>query len=329
MQTTKQKYKRIRLLREADILKRKCFETQETHVTNFDPITGKKLMHTKEIHCQAQMSEEHRRREAIAIEIKERQEAFVTLCAQTPLECQIKSNIFGCYLDDIHSAMLDFEKARNKLGLEWEEGGILNDAHIASVFLFDRSSDKLEGFHGHNCILACLWTWQEMVDFGKRPNFAKRHTDGQHEQVFMVEPRMISWYIFGCLLVEHVPLLKQHMRPEIVEHSQSTNFPRFVRLDIPEVEEHPVAAIFQYSFSLQTPPLLHVPTESTETARHDSTTAVNCDGPLAMLFYNIQIKEGIISQMRHRSLHQVPSEMKQKRIGVLSHFVNDKNRCIN
>ncbi len=322
--SSKQKYEQILMLREEDIKKRKSSNVTEIHTTQFDPVSGKKILHTKEITRQAEATEEHKKREAIQIEIRERQDAFKSLKQMSIMEAKTQSTMFDCYLEDVEKAILSFEKARTKLGLVYEPHApniVWGNSHMASVFLFDYPSSKLPGVDGHGCILSCLWDFDDMVGFGNQPNMTEQSSGTK--KIFMVEPRMVSWYIFGLLLVDHVPLLKQRMRPSIIASRESDNFPQFARLRIPEIDDQPVSAIFRYSFFLQDNLTHPLPSETALTARTDYETSINCDGPLVMLFGNEQIKQSIISRMQQESLRNVPSKMQQKQDAYMNQFLRD------
>lgn len=322
----KEKDQCVKIVRTEEVKKRKSSSSVETHKTDFDPVTGKKVSQTKEISRHAEVTEEAKRQEAILIEIRERQSAFNTLREMTPLQAQNQSNLFSCYIEDVEMAMLSFEKARKKLGLEWNgpvsfQSSVWTDPDMALVFLFNRPSKKLPEFDGHGSILACLWTFEEMNCFGLCKNLSNQVTNNQCDSIFMVDSKIISWYVFGCLLVDHVPILKLRMRQSILNHRDSFNFPHFVRIEIPLSDDQPVSVILKYSFSLQHPPLQEMPSATIDSAQADGETIINCDGPLVMLFSQVQIKEAILSHMQHRATKHIPIEAANIQDSIVTKFI--------
>jgi hypothetical protein len=281
----------------------------ETNTTEFDPITGKKILHTKTVDSQHNITEHTQTKHSIEQLIAKRCEQLSDLDQMLDHEAKTKSEFFTPFVNQVTQTLRLLEQCRQQLKLSYDETSdhcLWRDSTVVSMFLFGKPEMVIEDLHGFwtylmeesselltSCVLASLWSWSEMVQFGLK---LKNNC--------CISPRMISHYIFGCLLREHIPNLKKLMRHEIIEHcSDSISFPQFQELHVPAAfsEEDPVLAMFRYDFRVQMPPIPHLPYDSPSCS---GVVGIGMDGPLARLISKSypELSELILNTFKQRSL---------------------------
>ncbi len=285
-------------------------ETSKTEFTQFDPQTGKKL-NTQTTTHQSKNTIKQQEWE----KIKSQRSAQLIQFNQMSIDtAKIRSKVFNHYLQEIHNALIELEKLRQKLKLSYSDNSIWYSIDIVQLFVFGVTNDAYENKPIPDCFqyLICCWEWAELVAWGKdermknrlkneylllRTTSTKIKTDQEMDlealmqketqHWFFIRSSMIAYHTLGCLLTKHIPKLDFLIRQTIRNHIQSDNFPVFKDLVIPEDDEkHPYnTVLLQYSFTLHIP-LLSIPTKLAPFASMDGQIAISVDGPLTKLFGN-------------------------------------------
>lgn len=289
-------------------------DTEEQCETFFDPTTGKKVRQVKVSKKQANkvtlLSEQWQ------ILQKARIDKLQEMLKQDHIVHRANSDFFLTYQSDVTNTLCLFERCRVKLKLDYDEKSprsVWSDPHMASWFLFGLSSDKLGEVPENLALtphLSCLWTWAEMLEFGKKPRFVEHYLRQRPdvpkaESLFLVTPIMMSFYLLGCLLHQHIPELAELIRKPILDHMHSENFPRFHKLHIPVNDELPTCAVFQYTFTLQCP-RLEIPETLGEYCSPDDKAILSVDGSLALLFAHESIRRAIWKQFEKLAITEEP-----------------------
>lgn len=316
----------------------------------FDPTTGKKVQQTtvkskmrmekKELTVKEQWEEERQQRIISLTKLKKTEPTL--LMQQSPF--------FQVWRDDVMTALIQFEECRTQLDLNFESASdrcVWRDPNLACWFLFGIGCEKLGPLPEHlakNQTLACLWTWEEMVEFGKQPHFVTNYIQQvglaldpakRTGGMFLVTPMLVADFIQGCLLYPHIKQLETLMRPEIKSFAKNPEcFPSLESIRIPPTppnisEEEPLeptSAIFRYSFSLQNP-RLKLPHELGMCCQKDGFTAINFEGPFAALVCHEGVKNGLFSKFESVALKDSPpAAMRQQATKLMNKVLEDE--CI-
>lgn len=267
------------------------------HHINYDPSTGKKISETKETKKVDQSKTESYTIQQWAKEKLRRETCIESLRNMAPENAKIDSSFWNIYIKDFTDAIEEFKTFRqfkypdhktDHSDLIWE------DPLFAARFLFDI---KVPGLPPKNPnkkhvykMLACLWTIPEMLQFCNNEVFYK--LAGKEEPVFMITREMMSWYILGHVLFKHLGDSNEiWFRTKVQRECKKLYFPKFDRLQIPQAEELPTAAIFTYSFEHIPDPedlreSIPVPKISEQSVWTPITgeTGIGCDGLFVRLF---------------------------------------------
>jgi hypothetical protein len=248
-----------------------------TEVTEYDKITGKPTLKTKQTITDVQ--ETIRKEQLVAWNTEKHQrEKSLQALSQLPLDMiKNKSQMFQQYISELEEAIQWFQKVRNKEP---------NNMRLFCKLMLEENVPE-------SCLLlSCLWSWDTILGYGLDSSFKrafyqrlKDNNPNQQNQeqinqqdVFFIFPKLISYHTIGSLLYEHFHLRERIPNWQHVSKEERLQYISFHSLVLPEDEEVHPCVLFHYEFPVFSDLFIN------ENCAKEGVVPVFIDGLLSRLF---------------------------------------------